>query len=264
MVGLVYGSQRQGTMCLKRLTKKMAELSHFIFNSDYPTDKLVFMHEGKIPLTSSLSWQYDFVNTHIPIQLYAEGDFKLSGSDDVYPLDGNGNSAVLATLGTFMYQGECWAVVAIAPLSSTVGKTASYRLWAYYDEETSKNTDISMTTNMSKPRLALTSDNNYPRFLGDGYITQGLSYVHNLGFIPLVKTWTLYKNEPAPMPDGTTANVDLYQPQHYSYLGDARNLYGWSGNVVQVSSNNITTYPANPTDPDEPVPSGVYFRMYRI
>lgn len=242
----------------------MAELSHFLFNSDYPTDKIVYMHEGQIALTTSLNWQYDFVNTHIPIQLYTEGDFKISGSDDVYPLGDNDSSSGLTTVGSFLYQGECWIIVQVAPFSSAVGKTMSYRIWSYCDEETAKNTDIKTTTDVAKPRLALTSDNSYPRFLGDGYITQGQSYTHNLGFIPIVKTWSLFENISITMPDGTTTSIDPYEPLGYPYFGDVISTDGWSDSIIHITDNKITTYPHTPSDPDEPVPSKLYFRMYRI
>lgn len=244
----------------------MSTLEHFLFNSDYPTDKIVFMQEGKVELTTQFNWYYEFVNTHIPIQLYTEGDYKISGSDSVYPfgsMGSNDETHVFTALGSFMYQGECWIVVAVAALSAALGKTFSYRIWSYCDEETAKNTDIKTTTDIAKPRIALTSDDNYPKFVGSGYVTQGQSYNHNLGFIPIVKTWSLFENVSLTMPDGSTAVVDEYEPLSCAYLGDA-STNSSSGDVVQVSNTKIITYPPNPIEPDESVPSRVYFRMYRI
>lgn len=255
-------------MCLKRLIKKMSTLEHFLFNSDYPTEKIVHMHEGRIEMSSGLTFYRDYVNTHIPVQLYTEGDYKISGSDSVYPFGMMGNNDethVITTLGSFMYQGECWVSVVVAPFGeAALGKTLSYRIWSYYDEETAKNTDIKMTTDIAKPRIALTSDDNYPKFVGSGYVTQGQSYNHNLGYIPITKTWSLVENSTFILPGGITVTADAYVPQSYVYFGDASSLYGWSGDVVQVSNTQIITYPPNPTEPDETVPSGVYFRMYRI
>ena len=246
----------------------MATLEHFLFNSDYPTDKIVFMQEGEVEVTGTWTPIYNFINTHIPAQIYAEGDYKTPGSSVVYPIDGsnsNPESNTTVVLGSFMYKDECWLVVSVFTFdSSLVGKTLTYRIWCYYDEEKAKNTDISATTNISKPKLALTSDNNYPRFLGDGFVTQGQSYSHNLGFIPLVKTWSLYENASMTMPDGVTTTVNSYEHYANAYLGDASNIGHSANHVIQVSSSQIITYTPTPVQPGDPVPSGVYFRMYKI
>ena len=263
MVGLVYGSQRQDTMCLRKLIKKMANIENFIFDSDYPTDKIVFMHEGEINITSTWSYCRDFVNTHIPTQLYAEGDYKLPGSDTVYPIDGStsGESSTQVTLASFMYQDECWTVVtALTTESSLVGKKLPYRIWGYYDEEAAKNININATTNVSKSKLALNTDNNYPRFLGDKHIQQGQTYTHNLGFIPIVRAWSLYENESMPMPDGTMATVNVYWPKSGAYFGDATGSYY----AVQVSKTQIATFVSPTPNPGVAYPTETYFRMYKL
>ena len=239
----------------------MAILEHFLFNSDYPTDKIVFMHEGEITLTATWTPCIDYVNTHIPTQLYGEGDYKLPGSDAVYPMDGmqEGGSSTMLALASFMYNGECWVCpVAYTFESSLVGKKIKYRMWAYYGEETAKNTEIGTTANAAKPKLVMTSDENYPRFVGEGYVAQGQSYTHNLGYIPLVKTWSFIQNSPTPMPGGTTVNLDIYQQIYSAYFGTPTGYYNES--IIQVSNTTISTFPT--TGSGRPV--GVYFRMYKL
>lgn len=245
----------------------MADIEHFLFNSDYPTDKIVFTQKDKFQITAAWTLITKFINTHIPVLLYADGDYTLPNSTAVYPIDGRSNAETITaiTLITFMYQGECWIeMAAISFNSSLEGKSLPYRIWCYYDEDKSENIDISATTNLSGPKIAFTSDNNYPRFIGSGYINQGQSYNHNLGFIPIVKTWSVTKNAQVTMPDGSTAYTDLYGLNQSPYFGNASNYYGWGDGTVQVSDTYIKTYiPSSMPEGDE-VPSGVYFRMYRI
>lgn len=238
----------------------MAVLEHFLFNSDYPADKIVYMKKGTMTIRYNQIFrpQFDFIETGVGTQLYAEGDYKFDGSDEVYPLDGHSGPFPASSLISFMKDGTC----IIAPMFLTTnpahdGKQVEYRIWAYYGEQEAKNIDISDTTNVAKPKLAFTSDNNYPRFIGDGNFTLGQTYDHNLGFIPLTKCWRKTANSEIPMPSGTYI-ADMYQPMSVAYFGNAgANDEPFRNSMYQVSKTSIKTYAGSGGSSD-----GIYFRMY--
>ena len=211
-----------------------------MFNSDYPTEKIVYLHEGTLVCPSEWTTKYDLINTHIKSLVYLEGDFSVAGSNIRYPMqDMFTGTGVRGYAGSFMYNGECW----VAPMifnfdAGNEGKVISYRIWAYASESDSKNTDIGPTANMAKPVLTLNSDENYPRFVGDVAIPPGSAYTHNLGYIPLIKTWGVFLDEQIKLPDGTVITADYYER-----LGGG--LFGSSGNDAgdfTVSKTQIKSY----------------------
>lgn len=249
-------------MCLKKLGRKvMAVLEHFLFNSDYPADKLVFMKEVSVTIQQTWTPNCAFINTNCPVLLYPEGDYHVGSSTNVYPICGvqfEGNT-ILTDVWTYMHNGECWIVPnARAFNSSDVGKTVNFRIWAYYGESEAKNTDISLTVNAAKPKLAINSDENYPRFIGDAYVTQGQEYTHSLGVIPYVKAW-MHMDESVPLPNGSSAQKELYAPRYYAHFGTPdSDIDTIVEQIYQVSDQKITTFKSS----QYPTSLGIYFRIY--
>lgn len=240
----------------------MGEIKHFLFNSDYPADKIVFMKKDTHTIERASVWQpeYIFIDTRIGTQLYIEGDYKFDGSDEVYPLGGHCGPLPLSGVASFMKDGTCYAVPIFATSNqSYVGKKVEYRIWAYCGEQDAKNVDINSTANIAKPKLAFTSDENYPRFVGEGTIPLGQTYNHNLGYIPLVKSWRNFKNTEIPMPGGTYVG-DVFEPITIVYFGDpGANQDPFRGEVYQVSKTSIKTFSDDSTYNDD-----IYFRMYML
>lgn len=240
----------------------MAVLEHFLFNSDYPTDKVVFLQEGTV--TPTATWQnfFTYINTHAKTMLYFEGDYKVQGSNGVYPI-GTSKSFdnMFVSLASFMYNGECWVTVAAMTLQqSSVGKKISFRLWGYCSDEESKNIDLGMTANAAKPAITLTSDCNYPKFIGECRVTPGQSYSHNLGFAPVVKSWGKFHDSNVPLPDGSTASIDYYMLMgNDGYFGNPATWANpFMGYMIQAGPSIIKTYQGDDS------PLELYMRMYQV
>lgn len=238
----------------------MAELGHFLFNSDYPADKIVYMKKDTYTIAHSQGWQpqFIFIDSGIGTQLYVEGDYRFDGSDEVYPLDGHSGPLPASSVASFMKDGTCYVVpIFVTTKQEYVGKKVEYRVWAYCGDQEAKNADINGTANIAKPKLAFTSDDNYPRFIGEGRIPLGQTYNHNLGYIPLVKSWRIWKNTTIPMPSGDYT-ADSVEPMSVVYFGDpGANQDPFRGEVYQVSKTSIKTFADEGTNDDD-----VYFRMY--
>lgn len=236
----------------------MAILEHFLFDSDYSADKIAFADSGYYASPGSTGVKYSFINTHIPTILYAEGDYKVDGSNQVRATVRRGLSPNLV-LRTFMYNGECWIALVSVYNQDDLGKGINYRIWAYYNEKDAKNVDIPPTSNVTGRKLIFDSDQNYPRFIQDGYLTLGDSFTHGVGYIPYTKTWQHYQQETMPGPSGGDITLDYYTQTQTAFFGNPSNTDYASG-VVQVTDSTITTFAGYfPMEAD-----GVYFRLYQI
>ncbi len=233
----------------------MAIPEHFLFDSDYPTDKLVYLDQGEITIAQG-SWvsQYEVVNTHIKTLVYPEGDWNIKGSSDVYPMIDT-PTGIRCYAYSFMYQGECWIMRFVYHFhEEDAGKKIEYRLWGVVSENEGKNADAGLTANVAKPSLQFTSDEDYPKFVLDGTIDQGQTFTHGLGYIPITKIWRM-TNENINLPDGTTVNVDLWAPSYTAYFGSSGQ--GWdTSDVTQITKTQLRTFPNSYGG------LKVYFRMY--
>ena len=246
----------------------MANPEHFLFNSDYPTDKIVWMVEGTIsitPQTIKKDWYYESYNTHSPVMLYAEGDYYFEDEPGVvYPmqelLDGDNIMAVESR--TMMRNNECWVSPLFVGMWDHMSRTMHYRMWAYASESEAKNTDFGPTANIAKPRIVFTSDENYPKFVGDGFLACGSSYTHSLGYMPLVKKWHFWKNREVfdPVNYGQYIYADYYSPEGYGFFGTPWVNDSWRDKIVQVTNSQLITF----SGPETASGDGNYYRMYQV
>ena len=241
----------------------MSNLKNFIFNSDYPADKVVFAIKGTIKITSASPWQPMFMhnNTGIKAQLYAEGVYKIGDDDTLHPMSYMASTTgIVSAATTLMHDGECYvSPVFIVFDNSLVGKEITYWAWAYADESSAKNTDIAPTSNIHKTILAFDSGANYPRFISDGFINQGDTYSHNFGYKPLAKFWRKQHVEDIPSPSGSgTIAADTYSPTAEAFFGDISAAFTQE-NVIRVTDSQITTYPST----DQTI-KGFYYRLYAL
>lgn len=233
----------------------MAIPEHFLFDSDYPTDKIAFLDKGEMTI-SQTTWQvqYELINTHIKTLVYPEGDWNIQGSSEIHPMEDT-PTGVRCYVGSFMYQGECWICKIIFHFhQEDSGKIIEYRLWGVVSENEGKNADVGLTASVAKPSLQFTSDENYPKFVLDGTIDQGQTFTHDLGYIPITKIWRMY-HETITMPDSSSANIDLWQPDYSAYFGSSGQ--GWdTSDVTQITKTQLRTFPNSYGG------LKVYFRMY--
>lgn len=244
----------------------MAVAEHFLFNSDYPTDKIVWMQEGIIninPQTVPRNWYYVAFNTHSPVMLYAEGDYYFEDNPSVvYPMAEltEGDNTMVVENRTIMRSNECWVSPFFLGISDHMSRVMHYRIWAYINESEAKNTDFGATANSAKPKIVLTSDENYPKFIGDGFLACGSNYTHNLGYRPVVKKWHFYKNREIfdPANYGQYIYADYYSPESCGYFGTPPSSDIWRDKAIQVTDTQIKTF----SGPDTASGDGNYYRMY--
>lgn len=189
--------------------------------------------------------------------LYASGEWNYPGEDYIYPL--NQTSPQTLSLATMMFQNECWIAVTWLGWGSIIGTTIEFRVWAYCGDAESKNTDYNATANISKSKIVLDSDRNYPRYVGEVYIESGQEYRHDLGQIPFVRYWYKSISSDFKLPDGSIAsNMTVYSSGNDDgFIGEWRENYG---GPIQVSDKIIKTFYGDPAYGLQ----GIYCRIYLI
>lgn len=170
-------------MCLDTLYR-------FIFNSDYPTDKVVWLYEGSVKLNSSgqATVALDIQLDRVP---YIKGCISL---DDWQTSIGLGTTR-LASGGnvTDLIIANVYNSELDLNLQRHANATVKYRLWGVLSEN---DTGIEANRNnaISKTKLAFSTDNNYPRLIKEGIAKSGETVAHNLKRIPYVDYWYSWAN----------------------------------------------------------------------
>ena len=170
-------------MCLDTLYR-------FIFNSDYPTDKVVWLYEGSVKLNGSgqATVTLDIQLDRVP---YIKGCISL---DDWQTSIGLGTTR-LASGGnvTDLIIANVYNSELDLNLQRHANATVKYRLWGVLSEN---DTGIEANRNnaISKTKLAFSTDNNYPRLIKEGVAKSGETVAHNLKRIPYVDYWYSWAN----------------------------------------------------------------------
>ena len=175
------------------MTANPENLGHFIFNSDYPTDKIIWLYEGQFTTTSSTSTFY----INLPDNMGAGAPIFCKGA---VTLDNWASSIMVGTgysqagknasmyIVFYTYNGVSRLQVDV-DFRSFPNKTAKYRLWGVQREDISNSTDYPKNTAFMKNKLILDSDRNYPRLCLEGVAISGETVKHNLGKIPYIDYW---------------------------------------------------------------------------
>ena len=167
-------------MCLDTLYR-------FIFNSDYPTDKVVWLYEGSVKLNSSgqATVTLDIQLDRVP---YIKGCISL---DDWQTSIGLGTTR-LASGGnvTDLIIANVYNSELDLNLQRHANATVKYRLWGVLSEN---DTGIEANRNnaISKTKLAFSTDNNYPRLIKEGIAKSGETVGLFMLGIPLIKVSNL-------------------------------------------------------------------------
>lgn len=163
----------------------MANLDHFILNSDYPTDKIVFLRQGEFRL-NELGDATSTIEHELGAQVYMKGIWSTDGWNTTY------------TFGMRKYgdqyvdtQSEIWATDKTISMHvvSKQNATVQYKIWGVLDEDNTMNIDTEPTLGYSSNALMFDSDLNYPRLVAEGHLKKGESYKHGQNKIPFVDIW---------------------------------------------------------------------------
>ena len=188
------------------MVAKPENLKHFVFNSDYPTDKIIWMYEG-----SQESWDDDSIGKwqEIPVNkilgtkvtIFVKGSYSVDDWQSSWMIGSKDDGA-----NGFVHMS--WGLV--GPDYSTSygvsldfdgnfprfypGKTIKYRLWGVCREDTRDAAEYAKNASKTKSKLIFNTDLNYPRLYKDGVAKSGETITHNLGRIPYVDYWFNYDN----------------------------------------------------------------------
>lgn len=213
----------------------------FIFNSDYPIDKIVWLKEGQVQMRWGSTGDNPIEIAHdLGVQLYVNGVWTIDDWATTYTfnasrIDGQG----------YVYQSMLAAndqkVYLRGQHAQGDNKTFKYRLWGFLSEESTKGIPANKTAGWSGNKLVLSTDHDYPMLCKEGVVAPGTTITHALGDIPYVDVW----------------GRSPYDNYGYRTISDDSfgQIYG-SGGLVQIDSQKIVF--RNNTDQY----NSYYYRIY--
>lgn len=192
------------------MTAKPENLGHFIFNSDYPTDKIVWLYEGQLTTDSNgegseLIYGDDFPYGDPPIFVKGVGSVDnwqssfMLGSE--YPFAGSLYDSTTINCGHHWISEKQEYISSLyvrVLLRNYPNKTVKLRLWGMQREDIAVAKDYGNTSNISKNKLKFDSNNNYPRLYMEGVALSGETIQHDLNKIPYVEYWCQTKSTLVP------------------------------------------------------------------
>ena len=196
------------------MVAKPEMLGRFMFNSDYPTDKIVWLYEGEFVASSNSNVVWNIpVNTQLGIKVpfFVKGAATIDNwatsimVGTAYSLPGK-NATLQLTWNSSYNNG----IHMDANFRSYGGKTVKYRLWGVAREDIALGEDYGKNSGISQTKVKFNTDLNYPRLIKDGVALSGETIQHNLGRIPYVDYWYEVRslNNPKPKDQGL---LDFYE-----------------------------------------------------
>ena len=184
------------------MVAKPETLNRFIFNSDYPIDKIVWLYEGSAtsPASSSTTGFIDINMEQIlgnKKPIFIKGIFTVDNWQTSYMMGVNKVTTdpyknVTMSLDWYEWDGKQLHINVGSRTSYSVNLPIKYRLWGVQREDIAMAVDYSKTTNISKTKLSFDASRNYPRLYKDGIARSGDVIEHNLNKIPYVDFWYTY------------------------------------------------------------------------
>lgn len=180
-------------------------LGHFIFNSDYPVDKVVWLYEGQLTASGSA-----ITSTYIDMEeifgsrltIFVKGACTLDNwATSImigarYSRPGEMASMAMNWTNYNMQTSQSGAFLRLeSDFRSHGGSTVKYRLWGVVRDDVQQAVDYSKNTAKSKTKLKFNTEFNYPRLYKDGVAKSGETVRHDLGKIPYVDYWYITQNE---------------------------------------------------------------------
>lgn len=228
------------------MTAKPENLGHFIFNSDYPTDKIIWLYEGQLTTNSSGQAELYIGADKFPYNnppAFVKGVGSVDNWQSSFMLGQNVPLAGQLYDSTSISFGRYWDSEAgtylpklyiFIRISSKPNTTIKLRLWGIQRDDIAVAEDYGKTSAISKSKLSFDSSNNYPRLYMEGVALSGETVQHNLGKIPYVEYWWRLKSKlvPETKDDAFTTSWD-YKPQ-----GSFKNGASWTS--IRATKDTIT------------------------
>ena len=181
------------------MVAKPETLGRFIFNSDYPVDKVVWLYEGQFTTSSSSTLTAIVIDMEEQLgsrrPIFVKGAVSIDDWQTAIMIGAQrstlGNASMsMAWTNYNMDLGRSGAFLELTPdFRSYPNRTAKYRLWGVVREDMRDAAEYSKNSTTTKSKLNFNTDNNYPRLYMDGIAKSGTTIEHNLGKIPYVDFW---------------------------------------------------------------------------
>ena len=210
------------------------------FNSDLPMDKVVWLEEGELTTDQWGSWDITIAHK-LQAAPFVKGIWTTTDWATTWL---TGSQRIDGQIVTDMSDvGSDGTNVYFSGFTNGSNVKVKYKLWGVWCEDETRGFIAEFTKNKSKNRFILNSDYSYPQLVKEGYLTQGQTLTHSLGFIPYVDVWGY-----ATIKSG----VNGYKQWTRDSFGS---IWG-SGQDVQVTANTLTLGSSNTA------PSKIYYRIY--
>ena len=174
-------------------------LNRFIFNSDYPIDKVIWLYENSA--TTPANGNSSTTNIDVPSMIgstapiFVKGAWSLDNWQTAYMM--GASYSATASPAKYITAGIAWEnwggsklVLSLSTTNSAAaGKTLKYRMWGVQRDDIDYAIDYPKNSTVTKSKLAFNTDNNYPRLYKEGVAKSGDVITHNLGRIPYIDYW---------------------------------------------------------------------------
>lgn len=210
------------------------------FNSDLPTDKVIWLKEGEITPGQYGDWDLEIAHG-LQAMPFVKGLWTV---DDWATTWLTGSQRASEGMITDMSDvGSDASKVYFYGFTSTPDVKVKYKLWGVWCENDTKGKIAAFTKNTSKNKFIINTDYNYPQLVREGYLDRGGVLTHNLGFIPYCDIWA-YQTIKQGVKGYTQWTRDSFGA-----------LYG-SGENIKITDKTITV------SADGSAPEKIYYRIY--
>ena len=182
------------------MAKRLDNLNHFLLNSDFPMDKVVWMFEGE---SNTSQYSSTTIRNNLPYKnypIFAKGMATIDNWQTAFPLGASrplSDKPYDSTSLSYIVNNDDHYIYLSWFINSTSNATIKYRLWAVAREDYDLGNDYGKTSsyNYSKTHLKFDSTKNYPRLIKDGIAKSGDTITHGLGYTPHVDFWWTATND---------------------------------------------------------------------
>lgn len=216
-------------MCWARLTKLMANVKNFLFNSDYEQDKIIYFNQfDNIPPSDGTNPSLTTWLGLTPIPLVfgvwsTSSSFNDTRTFGFVPESSQPYCTLRADFPNIMIYN-----FATSPISARV----------YAFEQAGSKLELPATSQKAS-KFIFNTDYNYSKLMARGTLKPGQSFAHNLGYLPQVMAWQEYN-------DG---NINYIEPYNYSsaLLGSVEGTNYGNGLIIDnnslryIGTNNVMT-----------------------
>lgn len=195
-------------------------MSNLAIDTDHPMDKVVFLKEGQVSVTTANDAVFSF-NHGIGAMLFVDGIWSPDNWSTTYQFGSSKRVGDVIAITSSLLANDT-RVEGTIRYNQNV--TAKYRIWGFIEESTTLNLSVSETASKSENLFVINSDYNYPRLIAEGIANKGDTINHNAGVIPRVDIW----------------RYDSYIQGYGKLYNDGFGLtYGGFGEFAKITANQI-------------------------